>query len=375
MAIQLLSKSRYRAAFMLDGIRYSKVFATKADAQAWEAYTRNQLAQGSYLDTRRTNTLLGEYGSTWIRQRELKPNVRNDYENTWKRYIAPKLGKLRLTDLTPELVRNWYSDVLQQVAANSGARANAGKATASKSYRILKAVMATALDDGLVRSNPCKIPAGGINKPKERQALSVEQVFQVAATVLPRYSALVHLLAYSGLRIGEASALTRSDLDLSPQHPTVTVSARVYKLTGGIWDYDKPKTAAGVRTVALPPYLVPILQAHLEQYSQPGANGLVFTTAANNPASGAASKAIKKALRALGLSELVTHDLRHTAATTAAKVGAPLPDLMQMLGHATPAASLIYLHAEKRGNTQVADAVSSQIEAANVIPLRRTSNG
>lgn len=72
--------------------------------------------------------------------------------------------------------------------------------------------------------------------------LSIPEVLALAVEVPPRYEALVHLLVWSGVRIGEASARQRRDLELTTGHASISVRERVYSLKG-VHDIDTPKRA------------------------------------------------------------------------------------------------------------------------------------
>jgi integrase len=53
------------------------------------------------------------------------------------------------------------------------------------------------------------------------------------------------------------------------------------------------------------------------------------------------------------------HDLRHVAQVYAAEAGATLPELMARLGHATPVAALVYLHARSDRDRALSEALSA----------------
>ncbi len=65
--------------------------------------------------------------------------------------------------------------------------------TVAKAYRLLKAVLNTAADDGLIRRNPCRIKGASVEKSQERPVLSARQVFDLASAIDPRYRALLLL--------------------------------------------------------------------------------------------------------------------------------------------------------------------------------------
>lgn len=107
-----------------------------------------------------------------------------------------------------------------------------------------------------------------------------------------------------------------------------------------------PKSFAGIRDVAIPPHLVPLLRQHLNRYAVPGDDGLIFpNTESNHMRHGSMYKVFKRARKAIGRPDLRFHDLRHTEATMAAQAGATMRELIDRLGHSTPQAALIYQHA------------------------------
>src|SRR3546814_12073902 len=89
-----------------------------------------------------------------------------------------------------------------------------GASTAAKCYRLLRAILNTAVDDGLLASNPCTIRGAGAENTTERKLPTLGQVFELADAVKPRYRALVLAAAFSGLRRGELFGLRREHVDV-----------------------------------------------------------------------------------------------------------------------------------------------------------------
>lgn len=370
MGVRKLSAGKFRCEFMFDGRRYSKTMPSAEAARAWENKTKNSLVQGTYLDTQHNGLTVGEYGRTWIQHRNLKETTRQDYLETWGRYVEPAFGKIKLRNLSQFEVRQWRSELPGQIAKAAQQPNVTGETASAYAYRILKAVMNTAVSEQLILRNPCQVVGGGKPKnAKQRKALPIEKLPELMAVINPRYKVLVYLLVVAGLRIGEATALQRSDFNLNPNSPTVEVSRRVKQRRGGGWSWDTPKSEASKQIKRLPADSVPLIQEHLYEYALPGFDGLVFVTKQAQPAVEAGSRAIKKALRQMGYDELVAHSLRHTAGTEAAKGGTALKDLQQFLGHKTATAALIYQHQTEPGQIEIA----SKFE--NVIPLRQVANG
>ena len=153
--------------------------------------------------------------------------------------------------------------------------------TAAKAYRLLKAILNTAVDDGLIRRNPCRIKGAGQEKSAERPILTVPQVYVLAAATDERYRVLVLLAASTSLRWGELAALRRFDIDA--QARTVRVTRQLNERDGGGLSFGPPKSEAGVRIVAIPELITPDLAAHIETYARPGDDGLIFTSPGGGP--------------------------------------------------------------------------------------------
>jgi integrase len=133
---------------------------------------------------------------------------------------------------------------------------------------------------------------------------------------------------------------------------------------GTLIDGD-PKSQAGTRTVAFAREIVPELRWHLECFAQAGADGLVFV----GPQGGRLRRSNfrkfwHQARGAIGLPELHFHDLRHTGNTMAAAQGASLRELMERMGHSSPRAALIYLHATRERDEAIAAGMGQMLKDA-----------
>ncbi len=134
-------------------------------------------------------------------------------------------------------------------------------------YSVLRAMLNTAVVDELLQRNPCTVRGAGVSHAAERSVATIAQVDALAEAVPPRYRMLILLAAWSGARWGELVALTRESLDL--ERGVMTIDRQYVELRDGSLVLDTPKTAAGVRTVHIPPHLVPELHAHLDSWTTP----------------------------------------------------------------------------------------------------------
>ena len=339
-------------------------FATKADADRAVARAMADQSRAAWVDPARGRLLLGDYARDWLAERpHLRPRTRELYEGLLRLHVLPGLGGVELAKLTPSAVRRWYAAMLRA--------GHPGPSTVAKAYRLLHAVLATATADELIAKNPCVITGAGVERAPEREVVTVAQVWELADAVEPRYRALVLTAAFTGLRRGELFGLTRVRVDLL--HRTITVVEQRQQLRDGTLIVGPPKTAAGVRTVALPDPLVPELEAHLATYGAPGPDALVFTGEKGGPLRDAVWQAKwVKARWELDLPGLHFHDLRHVANTLTAATGASTRELMHRMGHASPAAALRYQHATRDRDAAIAAALGRLIARpeATVTPVR-----
>ena len=275
------------------------------------------------------------------------------YKALLRLHIEPALGKTPMGELSPSQVRAWHS----RLAGGSG------KTTPAKAYRLLRAICNTAVSDELILRNPCQVRGAGQEHSPERKPPTTAQATKLADAIEKRYRLLILLAAWATLRWGEAIGLRRRDFDLL--RGTVTVDEQLVQLDGGKLEVGKPKTAAGIRTVAIPPHLLPDVKTHLEKFVDADPDAWVFL----GPKGAMLTRSnfgtvFRRAKKKAGVSGFTFHDLRHHAATMAAGIpGVTTRDLMARMGHSSPRAALIYQHAAADRDTAIAASLSELANA------------
>ena len=350
-----LPSGRWQARYRVDGVWRAAptTYRTKGDADAFLAATRADLERGTWVPPERGNIAFRTYAKHWLEDKpNLRPRSREQYEINLRLHINPMLGDTDLSKITPGMVRTWRASML-------GAK-KPGPATVAKCYRLLHAILATAVEDELISRNPCVVKGASIERTPERPVATIEQVYAMADAIGPSMRVLVLFATFTSLRLGELRALRRDRLDAL--HRTVQVIEQYQELSDGTLVLGPPKTDAGVRTVAIPQAIISDIEAHLSTYSAPGPEGLVFCGTLGQPLHRKTFyRNWNKATAAAGMPGFHFHDLRHTGNTLAAATGASTKELMNRMGQASPRAALIYQHATRERDVAIASALSRQI--------------
>ena len=349
--VRKLPSGRWQARYTLrDATSRSApaTFATKTAAERWLSATETDLLRGQWSDPRHAQVPLADYAVRWLQGRgELKVRTRELYGWLLEKYLLPQLGDVPLANLTSAEVRSWHAG-MQRTAPPTPTR---------QAYSLLRAMLNTAVADELLPRNPCTVRGAGVSRTAERSVATVEQVTALAEAVPPRYRMLVLLAAWSGARWGELVALTRDNLDL--ENGRMTIDRQYVELRDGSLVLDTPKTAAGTRTVHIPPHLLPELREHLRRHTTPG-SPVVFPNSKDQPIRRASWRSVwLRARDKAGLPHFRFHDLRHTGNTLAAATGASTKELMARMGHSSFRAALIYQHATSDRDAVLATALSA----------------
>lgn len=367
--IRKLPSGRYQASYQgPDLVRYTApmTFDTKDAAVVWLTMERRKLedaeaggpawtspAERTAAQRRRAEReTFGEYGRRWIAERRnskgepLRALTRKDYQQILADYLDPTFGAVAIEDITRTAVRQWH------------ARLDRAKPrAATKAYGLLRAILNTAVDDEIIASSPVHIRGAGAAVTKRAvEPATPAEIETMTRHMPPHLAAAVPIAAWCALRYGELAELRRRDIDAKAR---VIKVRRAVTFPAGGPVVGPTKSDAGVRDIAVPPHVWPIVEAHLAEHVKRSPDALLFSTTTGGHLwhSGMAPH-FAKAKKAAGRGDLRWHDLRHTGATLAAQAGATTAELQARLGHSTAAASQLYQHAAKGRDRAIADALS-----------------
>jgi integrase len=222
-------------------------------------------------------------------------------------------------------------------------------ATVRRILSPLRACMASALAEGLIRSNPTagialpardeqrRIDAGEDGDEQEVRALSTNELAAFLTVCPERWQSFFRLLAATGLRVSEAFALRWRDLALDGSMPHIKVR-RAY-VRGR---FGPPKSKYGKRSVPIDHALVLELRARRKAAEWSGDDDLVFPALNGEPLrqENVRRRALEPTAQEAGVPWAGFHTLRHTCATRLFAEGRNAVQVQRWLGHHSPSFTL-----------------------------------
>jgi integrase len=334
-----------------DPIPRERTFDRKADAERFERFVRHQLDTDQYLDPESARVTVRDWAERWwptVERSERAPSTISGYESALRLQVLPHLGDRRLRTLRRIDMEEWLSHLRAAGYSNS---------TIHSARTVLGMVLASAMDARIIAGNPLtglRLPKGS---SRSRDALTIEQVEALATAVDPWWRPFVLVLAYCGLRPGEAIALRRKHLD---DLGRLTVERGMTEHRGTLLERDT-KTHRS-RVVEVPASVLAELRTHVEAHVGSDPTALLFTTPSGDPVrlSNWRHRVWDPLACELRLPEWATpYVLRHTAASLLAQSGVPVTAAAASLGHDPAIFLRTYAHLYPGDLAAVADAMDA----------------
>ncbi|MCI8869277.1 MAG: site-specific integrase [Lawsonibacter sp.] len=283
------------------------------------------------------------------------------YERIVENHVAPRLGLLPLSKLTPQKVQEYYVSL----ARDEGLSAN----TIRRHHDLLSASLRSAVRHEKLRSSPMDRVEPPRSQLKEASFYDRDNLRRLYLVVEGHWLELaVKIAGGMGLRREEICGLKWDCVNFERRVLHIRAARTTY---GSNIIQKETKNRSSVRSLFLPDELYELLlreQNRQQAQSQVrggdyAASGHVILDREGRPYSpNALSLAFSRFIKKNGLPPLTLHGLRHSFATVASAQGAPLFDIGKALGHSTPATTgRIYTHLVDRTHEETLLRVSAAL--------------
>jgi len=303
-------------------------FTTKRDAQTFANDVEVKKLTGDYIAPTLGKITVDELSADWL-ARKKQATAQSHYrmlESAYRVHVKPKWGPVAVADIGVVSIESWVTAMT---------RSGSGATTVVRSVGVLSGILGDAVKARRLAGNPAK---GIDNLPrkagKRRVYLSADDVRRLADES-GEHRTLVLLLAYTGLRWGEAVALKVRDVQFLRRR--IAVSENAVQL--GVDHAVGPTKGREDRSVPVPTFVLDELSVECQGKAPgdlvfPGNDGGYLPRPKSS--GGWFSGAVKRA----GVQTVTPHDLRHSCASLAVSAGANVLALARMLGHKDPSVTL-----------------------------------
>jgi integrase len=339
-----------------DPVPRERTFRLKGDAERFERRTIREMETGEYLDPEARKITFGQWHDRWwptIETSDRAPSTIAGYESSLRIQVLPYLKDVPIKDLRKIHLQEWLGQL--RTAGYSGSTIHIAKTAAGM-------VLSSAVDSGVIVANPMTGIRIAKGTSRTRQALTAEQVELLADAVGTWWRPFVLVLAYCGLRPGEAIALRRRHLD---DLGRLTIEGAVTEHRGRLIEGDT-KTHRS-RLVQVPESVLQELRVHIDENVADLPDAPIFSAPDGSMVrlSNWRHRVWQPAAEQAGLPSGATpYVLRHTAASLMAQQGVPVSTAAAALGHDPAIYLRTYAHLYPGDLRSAADAMDVVRSAA-----------
>lgn len=329
-AYQTSSGKRYRVRYRTPDRRQTdkRGFKTKREAEAWANTVETKKLTGEFITETAGRITVGELAPDWLARKQMAtaPSHYRMLESAWKVHVGPVWMHRRVSDLTAVDVEAWVAKM-----GHDGC----GATTVLRAHGVLSGILGDAVKARRLAVNPAR---GIDNLPrkiaKRHVYLTAEDVHRLADEC-GQHRTLVLVLAFCGVRWGEAIGLRVGDIEFLKRR--LVVSENAVQL--GVDHAVGPTKGRKSRSVPVPSFVLDELSRECQGKR---ADALVFTSATGGylPRPKSTGGWFAGAVKRSGVQAITPHDLRHTCASLAISAGVNVLALQRMLGHTSAKVTL-----------------------------------
>lgn len=313
---------------------YEMQVTVNGKRKVFSAKTQNALKQkiAAYTQTQEKGMLFADVADRWML--EVLPEYRTGTQKSFgpaAERAKNHFGEYRLSEITPAMINAYIKELGRKYASK----------TCSNQLTVISVIFRWAIFNDLTTENPASMVDVPSGLRKEKRPAATAQQTAIIKTNPDGFGLVANLLLYTGLRIGEACALTYADIDRAAR--TITVDKQV------IWEGNRPqlqttKTASGIRSVVLLEPLAQILPNGRPDIYIIGGEKTPITrnafrcrwTAWCESVGMAHTKQVMRNKKETEIIEadITPHQLRHSYATMLWEAGISPEIAQQLMGHA-----------------------------------------
>jgi integrase len=334
--------------------RHTETFRTKKEAEDAVNETIQQAAKQTYITPSKES--FGDFMKMWLEEKknQTRNNTWVSYDSYTRTHVIPALGHLKLLELTPLHLRNFYK-ALQE------------RPLSARTIRHIHFMLRAALDTAVKWELIIKNVSDAVDPPRvkkvEMKVWDASQLNQfLKAAKDNRYYTAFFVAATTGMRQSELLGLRWKDVDLT--NGTLSITQTLDKQTG---IFQETKTDSSKRSIKVESETISRLKQHKADQAKEKLqaedwtdHGLVICTSKGTPMSGDnLSARFRHIIKETGLPPLRFHDLRHTHATLLLKQGLNPKIVQERLGHSSISVTLdTYSHVTPNLQETAASAMS-----------------
>lgn len=325
-----ISKYETSSGAMLYRVRYrtpdhrqtdKRGFKTKRDAEAFANTVEVKKLTGEYIPETAGRIMVAELAPDWLTRKE-QATAKSNYrmiESAWRVHVQPKWGRWPVSKVTVPDIESWVAQMV---------RDGRGSTTVLRAHGVLSGILQDAVKARRLASNPARGIDGLPRKSVRRHVyLSADDVHRLAAES-GDHRPLVYVLAFCGLRWGEAIALRVSDVEFLKRRLVVADNAVQLGVDHAVGQTKGRK----VRSVPVPSFVLDEISPLCADKAPgdlvfPGPDGKYL------PRPKSTRGWFEGATKRAKVQKITPHDLRHTAASLAISAGVNVLALQRMLGH------------------------------------------
>lgn len=321
--------------------RKSVYARTKNEAREKLTSIISEVDNNEYLEE--SSMTVAQWMNIWLNDclQDVAHSTRIRYERDINLYINPVIGKERLCDLRPEMIRF----IIKRMTQNK----LSGK-TLRNAYSTIHGALEQAVNDELIKSNVCdRVKAPKLGCPPEMHILEDDQVKVFLQEIKGnQFEPVYYVALFTGMRESELVGLTWDCIDFNKKTIHIYQQLKREEVKGGRYVFTPLKNKRS-RTFGPPENVFAVLKKVKQQQNiwriRCGSawkdSNLVFTYEdGSNISSRTLYNNFKKIVEHMGIPEVRFHDLRHTYATIALQNGVDVKTVSSTLGHATVAFTL-----------------------------------